>query len=172
MALDKLIESLGLPESFHEVDEDDLAGEWVRQPGNYLTTAIKLAKAEREEASAKAALEEKFATLSKAVRQNPEKYRVTKIVNEVVENEVLTNKDYLALQKVHIQAAYLVKLLKAATGTLEHKKKALENLVYLAGQGMHAAPKARTEDRKKIVAADMRKASEKAQNGIARKPRP
>lgn len=172
MIPDKLIEKLALPESFHEVDETDLPGEWVRQPGNYLKVSLKLAKAEKDEAAAKAALDECYATLSRNVRENPEKYRVAKLTNEVVESVVTTHADYKAARQRHIDAGYLVKLLKAATGALEHKKKALENLVYLTGQGLYAAPKASGEAEKKIRTADMRKRAEKAQDDIARKRRP
>ncbi len=147
-AITDLIEKLKLPDSFHEIDEDNLARELVLQPSFYLQASFMLAKAERDEATAKAALEECYATLGQRVRMNPEQFRVAKITNEVVESVILTNKEYKEAQAKHIQAGYIAKLLKGACVMLEHKKKSLEGLVYLTGQGIHSAPRTDTISRK------------------------
>lgn len=171
MKPEELIEQLDLPESFHEIEENDLAGEWQRQPQSFLQIMVKLAEANKDKATAKAGLEECYATLSNAIRANPEKFRIVKITEATVEEVVLMNPQYKDLQKKFIDSSYLVDLLEAASKTMEHKKKALENLVYLTGQGIHSAPKAKpgTDAARTLRDQEARKNVEKAQKFFGKK---
>lgn len=159
MTPDQLIEKMSLPDSFHEIDENDLPGEWVRQPGAYLRTAIALAKAKKDSAAAKAALEECEADLATKIRQDPEKFRVTKLTEGTINEVIQLQQVHKEAVAKHIQAKYLVDLLEAATSALEHKKKALESLVYLAGQGMHAAPRVKSDESSSHLARNAHKAN-------------
>lgn len=171
MKPEEFIESEDLPDSFHEIDEDDLAGEWRRQPQSFLQVMMKKAEAEKAKATAKARMEECYATLSTAIRGDPAKFRVTKVTESTVDEVVVTNQQYKVMQKAYIDAVYLCDLLDGAAKTLEHKKKALENLVYLLGQGIHAAPKVPngSSAAKELRDQEMRQSAKKAQKHFKKK---
>lgn len=133
--------------SFVEIDQDRLDKEWLQQPKLYLEYAEKLAEANDALSKRKSALEVVEAELSLDIRLNPFKYKFTKVKpnNDEVEATLKLQEPYkLALEKYN-RAQYRVDILKAAVTALDHKKRALENLVVLHGQSYFASPRAKGE---------------------------
>jgi hypothetical protein len=141
----KQLDDLDLPDAFAGIDENRLDQEWRRQPQITLQVGVKLADARKEMLEAKAELEEVKATVAKSIRDNPEKYRIVRITEGQIEEVLLTQPKYHEANQKLIDAKYLVDLLEAAMTATEHKKKALESLVYMQGQMLHGAPRARGE---------------------------
>lgn len=127
--------------SFVEIDQDALDKEWVRQPKLYMRYATKLAVAEDELARAKAAVEVVKAEVERDIRSDPGKYKMVKVTESAIEARVLVSKPHQeALEEYH-KAKHEVDCLKAACKALDHKKAALENLVYLHGQNYFSSPR-------------------------------
>jgi len=130
-------------ESFTQIDESQLDQEWLRQPALFHKYAIKLAQAKADLAEAKAELDVTCSEVSLAIRQNPGKFGLTKLTDKGVEAATLLQREYvLALREVNRQK-YRVDVYQAAVDSLEHRKRALENLVTLHGQDYFATPRVR-----------------------------
>lgn len=141
---------------FFLINEDELDREWVEQPRLYFRYAKKLALARRDLEQAKTNLEVVAADLSKKIRKDPGRFGIEKITDKTVESAVVTSKEYQQAQTTVTDAGYQVNLLVAAVSTLDHRKRALENLVDLHGMNYFSAPKARTNSGRE-AADDIRK---------------
>lgn len=126
---------------FVEIDLLALDQEWVDQPRYYKDFAYRLADANLDLAEKKAELKLVSAEILNAMRREPERFGIKKPSETAFDNLLPLQKEYQhALREVH-QAEHTVDLLKAAVNTLEHKKKALENLVQLEGRNYFASPR-------------------------------
>jgi Mg-chelatase subunit ChlI len=127
---------------FIQPDPDRLDREWIKQPGLYLKYAEKLADARKDFADAKAELEVVKAELSRDIRAMPETYGLKKVTESGIEGAVVLQKKHrLALETMN-ECKHRVDVLEAVVSALEHKKRALENLVTLHGQSYFATPRA------------------------------
>lgn len=129
--------------SVTDIDESQLEKEWVNQPSKYREYADKLAAARKKLADRKAELDVVEADLKQRIRKQPQKFGIDKVTEGAINEVVTLNKEYQnALSSVN-DAKYLVDLYDGTTTALEHRKKALESLVFLWGQGYFAEPKVR-----------------------------
>lgn len=133
-----------------EIDVLSLHKEWEKQPELYLTYAEKLAKAKRNLDRIKNQLEVIRSTVSMKIRNNPSKFGIEKVTESCITSAVLTHKKVKAGIKKVTQAKYKVDMYLASVGACDHRKKALENLVYLQGQGYYAEPHIDNETKQKM----------------------
>lgn len=117
--------------SLFEPDQYNLDKEWVLQPKIYHRYKEKLVDARQDWERSKARRDLIVAELSLSIRKDPEKYNLLKITEDSVEKTVTVQKEFQqAVDKV-IECRHKVDTLEAAVDSLEHRKKALENLVQL-----------------------------------------
>jgi hypothetical protein len=123
------------------IDENALDVEFLEQPTKVIKYARLLAEARRDRDLAKEALDLTKAEINLDIRDNPEKYNLTKITVDAVEACILMEDRYEQVVKEYNDANYEVNVLQGAVNALEHRKSALENLVKLYGQQYFAGPK-------------------------------
>jgi DNA repair ATPase RecN len=116
---------------FFLIDPNALDREWIAQPALYHEYATKLADAKRAAEQAKTAVDVVWATVETAVRETPAKYGIEKVTEAAVKAAVSTHRKYAAAIQAAIDAKHAVDILQAAVNTLDHRKRALENLVDL-----------------------------------------
>lgn len=125
------------------IDESALDVEWIGQPQLMLKYSREYAKAEREVARMKEKISVKRAKLDKEIRIEPEKFGLSdvKITEAVVNNAIITDKEFQKLTEDLIEANYEVNMLKGAVDAVKQRKDALQDLVKLHGQQYFAGPK-------------------------------
>jgi hypothetical protein len=132
--------------SFVQIDLSRLDKEWVDQPEHYFLAARDLASAKEVMAEAKANVDLVKAELGLAVRASPGDFDLEKATEGSVNDAITVHPRYKKAVARYIRAKKEVDDVEAAVTALEHKKKALESLVYLQGQNYFAEPRARGED--------------------------
>jgi hypothetical protein len=136
---------LEIDESFLEIDSDKLDEEWLNQPDLFFKYAKLKAKTDRELDEAKSELDVVEAELDKAIRNRPEKYDLIKITDKSIEKAILREASYQNALDALNDAKYKSAILDAAVKALDHRKRALENLVFLHGQNYFSSPRANDE---------------------------
>lgn len=137
------------------IDETQLDREWLDHPERFYEAATELAEARHRVAEAKANLDVIEAQTTKKVRASPEKYEILKVTEGAIADAVkLTAEHALAVGKLN-KAKYRQDMCQALVDALDHKKKALESLVYLHGQNYFSSPKVK-------LSPEMERAAEKA----------
>jgi hypothetical protein len=116
---------------FFQIDPNALDREWVQQPALYHKYAVRLANARRDAEQAETLIDVVYAELDAAIRANPEKYGVAKITEPSVKAAILGHRKYKAATAAHIEAKHAAGILQAAVSTMDHRKRAFENLVDL-----------------------------------------
>ena len=129
---------------FFEIDPNELDREWVRQPGLYHKYAVDLADARRDFEQAKTALDIAAADVDSVIRSKPEKFGLEKVTESGVKAAVLSSREYKSATDAVHAARHRVDVLQAAVTTLDHRKKALENLVDLRLANYFSEPRAGT----------------------------
>jgi hypothetical protein len=128
--------------SILQIDEYNLDIEWKNQPTAYFDMATKLAEAKAELDISKTEFDVLKAKISMDVRSNPDSYGLDKLTESTVSNAVVCQEEYIITYERINKAKHKVDLLQAAVVALDHKKKALENLVSLHGQKYFSEPHA------------------------------
>jgi hypothetical protein len=138
-----------------DIDLNNLEKEWVDHVNKVRTFTDKSAETKKKEAEAKAAMELAEATLLRDIRNAPDKFGLApKPTEGAIKNCVLYQKRYKDAERAYIQAKYENDLIDGVVKTLDHRKRALENLVTLWQNGYFAAPrekKANGVPRAKVV---------------------
>lgn len=124
----------------HKLDE-----EWVSQPLIFMEYATKLADAKEAVARAKAEMELSEAELANSIRENPEQYQITKITEAGIVAVIKQDAAYKLTLRKYIRKRHEQDVLQATVDALEHRKKALENLVHLHGMSYFSEPKERAK---------------------------
>ena len=129
-----------------QIDVGALDKDWANQSALYHDYAMKLADAKLALLHAQNNLKKIEAELAVAVREDPAKFveGATKPTDELVKVAVQRHPDVVNARDAIAIATYDVEVLKAACLSLDHKKKALENLVSLHGQDYFSAPRTPT----------------------------
>lgn len=142
--------------SFIEIDPLALDEEWQDQPRRYLKYARRLADARLEADRAKNALEVCRADCELDIRNDPAKFEIQKATEATIAAATACHDDVKAAQEELLQRRHDVQILEAAVEALQHRKRALENLVQLHMSSYYAAPRARGEGGEAMDAADKR----------------
>ncbi len=147
-----------IDESIIDIDLYQLHKEWLEQASKVLHYGSKLADAKFEHAELKAELEICQADAANSIRSNPEKYGLEKTTIDTVRDKVTVDVKVIDTQVRMNQAKHTIDQLEAVVNALEHRKKALENLVVLEGREYFAAPREpkEAEVREKMDQAKMK----------------
>ncbi len=128
------------PEILH-IDKHLLDEEWVNQPKLYFEYASELAQARMELEEVKAEFDVVKAETDLNIRSNPTDYELPEKTTEVMIGKALILTDeYAAAQKDVFTVKHRVDILSGAVTALDHRKKALENLVDLHGRSYFSKP--------------------------------
>ncbi|MCK9570191.1 hypothetical protein M0R72_14700 [Candidatus Pacearchaeota archaeon] len=123
-------------------DPNELDREWVNQPRLRFRYGARLAEARKLLSEAKADMELTTAELELTIRSDPSKFGLDKVTEAAIKATVLQQDEYTNAKKVTIQAQHDVDVLDAAVSAVDHRKKALEDLVALFLAGYFAKPRA------------------------------
>ena len=127
--------------SFFDLDDKRLDEEWNSQPQLYYNWGVKLADAKAAVERAKASRDLVYAELNKDIRSDPVKYDLPKTTESLVESIILIQDKYKLAHEKYIAAKHKMDVLTVTVEALDHRKKALENLVHLFGMNYFSEPK-------------------------------
>jgi len=133
------------------MDEHNLDEMWLNQPRLYHKYAKKLANAKQHLEEEKAELELCKAELDRDIRSEPGQFNLEKITENVVSSTIIIQDKYQQRQAEVIDLKHQVDILQAAVTTLDHRKRALENLVSLHGQDYFSSPRAKDPTSKEAI---------------------
>lgn len=144
--------------AFEEIDLARLEEHWVEHPKLYQQYADMLAQAKKKQDEANRLFELAEADAKMTVRKNPAKYGVTKLTDGAVKEVYVKVRAYQDALLAVNKAKHRVDVLVAAINSLEHRKRALENLVTLFGQNYFSRPQvSKAANSKFLEDADHRK---------------
>jgi len=126
---------------FFELDQHQLDVEWLRQPKIYHEYASKLAEARYAHEAAKTERDITMAELDRDIRAAPSDFGLEKITEGCVQSAILVQQRYLHKQNIVLKAKHTQDILQATVDALDHRKKALENLVQLHLADYFSSPK-------------------------------
>jgi hypothetical protein len=131
--------------SFLEIDLDRLEKEWVGQPLLIYDYMRQKADAGLELDRAKGNLDLVEAELDRKVRLSPEKYGLPEKPTEGgIKAAIKKRQSYQDALTDVMELRHKQDVLAAAVAALDHRKRALQGLVDLHGQGYFATPKAKS----------------------------
>jgi len=127
--------------SFTHINRNRLDEEWLGQAEAMHRAGIALAAAEQAEREAKVELEITKAETETAIRKDPAAFGLYKVTDASAKASVLTNAACQTAEETLNKASYEVAICRSAVRALEHRKKALENLVILFRSDYWSDPK-------------------------------
>jgi len=145
-----------------KIDETALDVECLDQPSLMMQYGKNLAEAERALSTAKMQNDMVRAELDREIRKNPEKYGISKITETAIAGAISTAPGYNDFEKHVIDAAYEVKVARAAVDAVQQKKDMLEALIRLHGQQYFAGPKVPRDLHQEWVGKQQNQKSNKA----------
>lgn len=148
-----------------DIDENNLVEEWKNQPKYYIRYAMKLADARRDLEQSKADLELTKAELDSDIRECPDDYDLAKITEAAIAATIITTKKYKAKFAEHLEVKRKVDTLQAFVTALDHRKRALENLVDLHGQQYYSTPRGESEGMKEAGKKASRRFGRRSEDG-------
>lgn len=125
-----------------KIDPLALDVEWLQQPSLMFKYASLEAELMKKEMIEKEKLETIKAEIDREIRNNPEKFGISKITENAVSSSILMDERYKEAFKTYTNTLYELKMAKVAVNSITAKKDALENLVKLYGQQYFAGPEA------------------------------
>jgi len=125
-----------------EIDRNRLDDEWVDQPKLYKNAAENTANARLEYNRAKAELEIAKAEIDREVRKNPERFGLSKVTETTVASAVSLHPRCKEAMDALITMKHELDVAEALVSALDHRKKALEDLVKLFLADYFAKPRA------------------------------
>jgi len=132
--------------SVFDLDKNKLDSEWLEQSALYYEHALKLADARADYDEAKAAREVVAAETDRKIRKSPEIYGLEKVTESGVANAILLQKEHKAAVQKEIDKRRAVGIVQAMVDALDHRKKALENLVVLDSRNYWSRPQTPKDD--------------------------
>lgn len=125
-----------------KINEHELEKEWTEQPSLYMYYAEAHAEAIYQKDLAKSRLDLFYAKMYGSIKKSWEKYFDTKPTEPAIKEYILQHSGYKEKEQTLIDLTRDVNILSAAKTSMEHRKKALENLVSLKITGFYAEPSA------------------------------
>ncbi len=124
-----------------KIDKYSLDEEWEHQPQIYMEYSQLQAEWEIKKDRLKDLIEIEKAQLERDIRTYPEDYYLSpKPTNDAIKAIVNTDNKINQLKRRYFHFLEKTKIYAAVTRTLDHKKKALENLVMLHLAGYYSQP--------------------------------
>ena len=140
-------------ESDFQIDRYRLDDEWVKQPDLFRRYAEALADAKREYEEAKNDANLVRAEIELAMRKEPEKYDLPKITEGMIKAALDAADEMKEVEQKTIDARHKVGVLEAAVTALDHRKRALSDLVSLHLADYFSKPVAREDGRERMEEA-------------------
>lgn len=137
--------------SIFDLDQYHLDYEWVQQPKLFHEYATKLAYARKTHEEAKSARDLVVAELDRRIRLTPSEFHIEKVTETVVSNTILLQPEYQKANSELIESKHFVDTLYAMTEALDHRKKALENLVSLQARDYFSEPRVDDTDVQEVM---------------------
>jgi hypothetical protein len=134
-------------DSDFQIDRYRLDDEWVKQPDLYRRYAEVLANAKRDYDEVKNQLSVTRAEVELAIRKDPSEYDLDKVTEGVIKAVVETVEAVIDAESIVVNARFNVNMIEAAVGSLDHRKRALSDLVSLHLSDYYSKPVAREGDR-------------------------
>lgn len=141
----KILDKEGLlePDSIFGIDKNVLDDEWLGQPKLYFRWAVELEDARADLEQSKSDFDLAKAEIDLKIRSHPDKYDLPdKTTENMIKATIPGTPEYKEAEDEYLEARHRVGVLQAAVTALDHRKKALENLVSLHGQKYFASPRA------------------------------
>jgi len=123
-----------------QIDETALDVEWLEQPSLMMRYCRFATEARASVDMAKERLDAIKAQLDTNIRKDPAQYGLEKLTETLISNTVILQPDCIHQQEVLNELKMEDAMAQCAVRALEHRKKALENLVVLHGQQYFAGP--------------------------------
>lgn len=133
-----------------QIDRFRLDDEWCRQPNLYHAYAEALAEAKQNLDEAKSDAAVMRAEVELKIRKDPDDYNLPKVTEGVIKAALDANEELKSAEQVVIDARYHVGILEAAVQALDHRKRALSDLVSLHLADYYSKPVARGDSREAV----------------------
>jgi len=148
------------------IDQNDLDKEWVNQPSLYYKYATDLADAKQDLEEAKSDFDVVKAELDQTIRSFPEKYGLAKLTEAGVASAIPNQDRYKTARDNIIARKHDVDILEAAVSALDHRKKALENLVSLFLANYYSSPKAPNHGRERMAEVEKNSITQRVRGAL------
>lgn len=152
-----------------KIDPNALDTEWLRQAELYYTWSVTLANLKSTAETCRREIDLAKAEVTTAVLADPASYGLEKSTKDAVEAVVFQSMEYKKAVEAHNEAAYRVQVVGGLLSALDHKKRALENLVDLHLAGYFAQPTGRKGAREAVEEDSKQRNRRAAQKRPARK---
>lgn len=126
--------------SIFDIDPLILDKEWISQPNLFYKASKELADARRDYEEAKSSLDVTRSEISLAARSSPEEHGLEKVTENTISEYVEASEEMRQCVAELRECRHAMDVCSAFVNALDHKKKALENLVYLNGQNYYSSP--------------------------------
>lgn len=123
-----------------KIDPNNLEKEWLEQPSLYVYYAEAHADALHQRDLAKSRMDYTYSKLYSKVKKDWDKHFDSKPTESALKEYILKNATFKKAEKVLINAARDANILAGAKTAMDHRKRALENLVSLRISGFHSDP--------------------------------
>lgn len=133
-------ELIELIQSYIEIDMHDLARGWAEHSGRYFKLSLRLATARNDCSEAKINQDLCQAQMMDKIGSNPTKYSLTKTTDAAIKAAVVASKEYQAATERVNETKFAQDILQGGLDAMDHRKRALENIVTLRGQAYFADP--------------------------------
>jgi hypothetical protein len=152
-----------------EIDKYNLDEEWLSHPNKFYEAALQAAEAKNEMVESGRMLDIVRAELDKEIRGDPSKFNIGKISEGIISSTIELELKYRKALSKFNKAKYKMNVMQALVDAYDHRKRALQDLVYLHGQNYFSSPVARTseakEAMKEVEKMSIRRRSQKKERG-------
>jgi hypothetical protein len=122
------------------IDEDALDLELLNQASLFMKYAKHYAFTQKVVEETRQALDIKRAEVDKAIRENPEKFKIEKVTEGAIQSTILTDKGYQEANQKHLEAQYEKNMAGNAVQSMTMRKEMLEGMIKLLAQSYFAGP--------------------------------
>lgn len=123
-----------------KINEDALDLEMLDQASLFMKYAKHYAFTQKVVEETRQALDIKRAEVDKAIRENPEKFKIEKVTEGAIQSTILTDKGYQEVNQKHLEAQYEKNMAGNAVQAMNIRKEMLEGLQKLLAQSYFAGP--------------------------------